>query len=262
MAGKMEAARTRRSPRRVSPAHHDRERGRRPRPPGRPDRPRASSDGVRRPSEWALAPPSQARRLRSPMAARRSGSRTTTKTQGCLFSALGAKVAACRTCSIRSSSSGSGRKARQARWRRTTSKKLGHRTAADRRRRHAAERGNVRHDRPVLHRRQDRPRHRGIAGHRPDDRRRLRRGRGQGLRVVAQRRGLRRAWRPSCRRSGCASRCRPTCRPKPGCRALAEEMGRREDGAATSWSTTPGTPGGRRSRSSATPPGTGSCRST
>ena len=117
-------------------------RGRGPRrlPPGRPGRPRRAGRGEAA-FGVGLGPALQARRLRSPMAARRSGSRTTTKTQGCLFSALGAKVAACRTRSTRSSSSGSGRKARQARWRRTTSKKFGHQDhrsvsmGADRRRR-------------------------------------------------------------------------------------------------------------------------------
>ncbi len=63
------------------------------------------------------------------MVARSAGSRTTTKTKGWLFSALGAWVAAVRTRATVSSSTSSGRKVRAARCVCTTSKKSG--TAAD-----------------------------------------------------------------------------------------------------------------------------------
>src|SRR5918995_1038808 len=47
------------------------------------------------------------------------------------------------------------------------------------------------HERAVLHRRQDGGRHRRVPGHRADDRPRVRRGRGQGHRLVTQGRRLR-----------------------------------------------------------------------
>src|SRR5438132_13500394 len=56
------------------------------------------------------------------MAALVHGWRTTTNTHGCEFSALGAHVAASRTCSMTSSSTSSGAKARHARCRRATAK--------------------------------------------------------------------------------------------------------------------------------------------
>src|SRR3989454_7823373 len=56
------------------------------------------------------------------MAALVHGWRTTTNTQGCAFSALGAHVAASRTCSMTSSSRSSGANARHARWRPATAK--------------------------------------------------------------------------------------------------------------------------------------------
>ena len=59
------------------------------------------------------------------MAARSPASRTTTKTNGWLFSALGAWVAAVRIRATVASSTSSGRKERAARWVSTTSKKSG-----------------------------------------------------------------------------------------------------------------------------------------
>src|SRR5438270_10214408 len=59
------------------------------------------------------------------MRKRVASSLTTTKTHGCLFSALGAKTAASRTWATRSSGTASGAKFRQARWWWTTSKKSG-----------------------------------------------------------------------------------------------------------------------------------------
>ena len=73
----------------------------------------------------ARAPPCQMRAVMSPMVALVAGSRTTMKTKGWAFSALGAWVAALRICSMTASGTGSGRKDRAARWLCTTSKKSG-----------------------------------------------------------------------------------------------------------------------------------------
>src|SRR5438270_10808548 len=59
------------------------------------------------------------------MRLRVASSLTTTNTHGCLFSALGAEVAASGRRSTRSSGTSSAAYARQARWRWTTSKKSG-----------------------------------------------------------------------------------------------------------------------------------------
>ncbi len=60
----------------------------------------------------------------------------------------------------------------------------------------------------------------------------LRRGRREGLRLVAEGRRCATRSRPSCRRSASASASRPTSRPRPSADALAEEIGAREDRAA------------------------------
>ena len=116
MAGNTDASSTRLSPSRASP-HTTTSTGAAATPPCAPESTSASSPGANRPSEWAFAPPSQARRVMAPMAARRSRSRTTMKTQGWRFSALGAKVAASSTFSTKASSTASPEKFRQARWR-------------------------------------------------------------------------------------------------------------------------------------------------
>ena len=63
-------------------------------PPVAPRSTSSSIFGVSRFSENARPPLSQARRVRSPIAARARSSRTTTNSHGCRFSALGAYVAA------------------------------------------------------------------------------------------------------------------------------------------------------------------------
>src|ERR1700722_7244000 len=81
--------------------------------------------GESRCSSSALAPPSHNRAVSAPMAARNVASRTTTKTKGWLFSALGAWVAAVRIRATVVSSTSSGRNDRAARWLCTTAKKSG-----------------------------------------------------------------------------------------------------------------------------------------
>ena len=76
-------------------------------PPVAPRRRRRASPGVSRVSENARPCASHARRDRSPSAARVAASRTTTNSHGCLFSALGANVAAVSMRAIVSSSTGS-----------------------------------------------------------------------------------------------------------------------------------------------------------
>ena len=90
------------------PAHHHQDRRTlhaRSRPPGPP--PPGGPVGSR-PSEWARPPRRQARRVSSATCWRTWSSRTTTNTHGCLFSALGAWVAARRHCSTSRSSTGRG----------------------------------------------------------------------------------------------------------------------------------------------------------
>ncbi len=69
-----------------------------------------------RPSECFRAPRCQVCRVSSPMADLVALSRTTTKTQGCEFSALGAWMAAVSTRATDASSTVWSVKARQARW--------------------------------------------------------------------------------------------------------------------------------------------------
>ena len=82
-------------------------------PPVAPLSTSASSLGVRRDSENARPCSSHALRVRSPIAARVCGSRTTTNSQGCRFSALGARVAASSSGASSSSVTGASANSRQ-----------------------------------------------------------------------------------------------------------------------------------------------------
>ena len=95
-AGKTEAGRDCSKVRRVSP-HTTTSTGAAAMPPMAPWSTSRRKAGESRSSSSARAPPCHSRAVSSPMAARTAASRTTTKTKGWLFSALGAWVAAVRT---------------------------------------------------------------------------------------------------------------------------------------------------------------------
>ena len=99
-------------------------------PPVAPRSTSASIAGGRRSRENTRPAVSHARAISAPMAARRSASRTTTNSHGCLFSALGARTAASRIARASSSSTGASQNSRHARCAWTTAKKPGSVTCA------------------------------------------------------------------------------------------------------------------------------------
>ena len=92
-------------------------------PPCIPASTSASNFSGKRFSDQCFAPPSQARVINSPIFRRNSASRTTINSQGCLFSAFGARTAAFSKRSMVASSTGLSRNCRWARCCFTSSKK-------------------------------------------------------------------------------------------------------------------------------------------